>query len=74
MQIAKRGIKSGVHPALRVPNSAIDLCVRLCLAQTGDAVAVFPLAAFLEKFGALKALENIAFATQGGCCAQAAML
>ena len=39
-----------------------------------DAVAVLPLAAFLEEFGALKTLENIAFAAQGGRRAETAML
>jgi len=51
-----------------------ELRFGLRLAQTCDAVAGLPLAAFLEKFGALKALENIAFAAQSGRCAQAAML
>ena len=35
---------------------------------------VFPLAAFLEHFHALKALEHIPFAAQGGRRAQTAML
>jgi len=39
-----------------------SLGFRLGLAQTRDAVAIFPLAAFLEEFGALKTLENIALA------------
>ena len=51
-----------------------ELRFGLRLAQTGDAVAVFPLAAFLEKFRALKALEDIAFAAQSGRRAEAAML
>jgi len=62
------------HSALRIPNSAIELHVRLRLAQAGDAVAVLPLAALLEEFGALEALENIALATEGGRRAQTAML
>jgi hypothetical protein len=36
-------------------------------AEARDAVAGLPLAAFLEEFGALKTLEDIALATQGGC-------
>jgi hypothetical protein len=43
-------------------------------AKPGDAVAFFPLTAFLEKFEALKTLQNIAFSAQSGGCAQAAML
>ena len=43
-------------------------------AEAGDAVAVLPLAAFLEKFGALEALENIALAPEFGRRAQTAML
>jgi hypothetical protein len=43
-------------------------------AEAGDAVAVFALAAFFEEFRAFKTLEDIAFAAQGGRCAQAAML
>jgi hypothetical protein len=44
------------------------------LAEAGDAVAVFPLAAFLEDFDALKPLEDAAFAAQGGRGAEATML
>ena len=47
---------------------------RLRFAQSGDAVTGLPLAAFLEEFGALKALEDIALATEGGRRAQTAML
>jgi len=57
--------------AVRVPHLS---GFRLGLAETRDAVAGFPLAAFLEEFGALKTLENIAFAAQGGRRAEAAML
>jgi hypothetical protein len=35
--------------------------VGLGLAEALDAVALFPLAAFLEQFDALKTLQNIAF-------------
>jgi hypothetical protein len=62
------------HSALRIPNSAIELHIGFRLAETGDAVAVLPLAAFLEKLRAFEALENIAFATEGGRRAQTAML
>lgn len=57
-----------------VRHSPFGLRFRFGLAQTGDAVAGFPLAAFLEEFGALKALEDIAFAAQSGRRAEAAML
>jgi hypothetical protein len=43
-------------------------------AEAGDAVAVLPLAALFEKFGALKALEDIALAAEFGRRAQTAML
>jgi hypothetical protein len=55
-------------------HSSFALCLRLGLAETGDAVAGLPLAAFLEEFGALKTLEDIAFAAQSGRRAEAAML
>jgi hypothetical protein len=50
------------------------LHVGLSLAQAGDAVAGFPLAAFFKKFNAFKTLHDIALATQGGCRAETAML
>ncbi len=43
-------------------------------AEAGDAVAGFPLAAFLEEFEALKAFEHVSFTANGGGGAQAAML
>ena len=46
----------------------------LGFAETGDAVAVLPLAALLEKFGALEALEDIALAAELGYRAQTGML
>ena len=46
----------------------------LGFAETGDAVAVLPLAAFLEKLDALEAFKDIALAAQDGRCAQTAML
>jgi hypothetical protein len=48
--------------------------VRLGFAETRDAVALFPLAAFLEDFRAFKTLEDIALAAQGGRRAETAML
>jgi len=44
------------------------------LAQAGNAVAGFPLTAFLEQFQALKALEHVSFTAQGGGGAQTPML
>jgi hypothetical protein len=46
----------------------------LGFAQAGDAVAVFPLTAFLEQFRAFKTLEHIPFAAQHGGRAQTSML
>jgi len=60
--------------AFRVSCSSLKSGVRLGFAQTGDAVALFPLTAFFEQFGALKTLEHIPFATQGGGRAQTTML
>jgi hypothetical protein len=66
----ERGKEAGGKgpPFFRVPRSdfRVKLCFRLGLPQTGDAVAVFPLAAFLEQFRALKTLEHIPFAAQCG--------
>ena len=44
------------------------------LAKSGDAVALFPLAAFLENFQALKSFEHIPFPAQSGSRAQTTML
>ena len=81
VQSAERGARSaenlttrGFYSALRIPNSAIELDVGLRFAETGDTVAVLPLAALLEKFGALEALEDIALAAELGYRAQTAML
>jgi hypothetical protein len=46
----------------------------LGLAQTGDAVTLFPLAAFLEQLNALEALEHVSFAAQSGSRPQTTML
>jgi hypothetical protein len=60
----------------RTPHSEFrtGLRLRLGLPKSCDAVAVFPLAAFLEEFGTLEALEDIALATESGRRAQTAML
>src|SRR5438067_3109287 len=47
---------------------------RLGLAQAGDAIARFPLAAFLEQGDALEALEDVTIGAGGAGRAQAAML
>ena len=52
----------------------MDLHFRFGFAEAGDAVAVLPLAAFLEQLDALKAFEDIALAAQYGHCAQTAVL
>ena len=51
------------------------LSFRLGLAQTCNAIAVFPLIAFLEEFDAFEALQNVALAAHGGAgCSETAML
>src|SRR4051812_12966819 len=55
-------------------NSSLPSGLRLCLAQAGDAVAGFPLAAFLEQGDALEALEDVTIGAGGTGRAQAAML
>jgi hypothetical protein len=59
------------HSAFRIPHGSH---VGFGFAEAGDAVAVLPLAAFLEDFGALEAFEDIALAAKGGRRAQTAML
>jgi hypothetical protein len=48
--------------------------VRLGLAETLDAVADFPLAAFLEDFDALEALQDVAFHDEAGDALEAFVL
>ena len=48
--------------------------VRLGLAQSGDAIAWFPLTPLLEQRDALESFEDIALGTQRGGGAQTAML
>ena len=76
MRSAECGIRqrAAFYSALRIPNSAIELHVGFRLAETGDAVAILPLAALLKNFGALKAFEDIALAAELGYRAQTAML
>jgi hypothetical protein len=71
---ARRSVTSCGNSRHSPPVTRHSSGFRLGFAETRDAVAGLPLAAFLEEFGALKTLENIAFATKGGSCAQAAML
>jgi hypothetical protein len=59
---------------IRNLKSEIELHIRLGFAETGNAVAVLPLAALFEEFGALEALEDIALAAESGRRAQTAML
>jgi hypothetical protein len=56
------------------PQSAMELRVRLGFAQAGDALALLPLAAFLENLHAFKTFHDIALGTQVGGSAQASML
>jgi len=48
--------------------------VGLGLAQARDALAIFPLAAFLEHFEALEPLEHIPLAAQSCRCPKTSML
>ena len=47
---------------------------RFGFAETGDAVAAFPLTAFFKKRNTLETFEDIALAAKSGRCAQTAML
>src|SRR2546422_11091567 len=63
-----------VHSTLCTPHSAIGSGFRFGFAQTGDTVALLPLAPFLEQGNPLKTLEHIAFGADGADGAQARML
>jgi hypothetical protein len=73
---AKKPVESaGAAPrGLRYSAFRTYLGVFLGLAQSRDAVPRLPLAAFLEQFDPLKALEHISFAAQSGRRAQTPML
>ena len=68
---------SGSHAAPGGSTSE-PICARLGFAlgftQAGDAIAVFPLAAFFEHLDAFKAFENVSFAAQSGSGPQTPML
>jgi hypothetical protein len=51
-----------------------SLYLGLGLAKARDAVALFPLSAFLEDFNALEAFHYVALAAQSGRCAETTML
>jgi hypothetical protein len=76
---AEHGIKMarGTQEIFRVPRSEFfrtGLLRGFSLAEISDAVALFPLAALFEDGDALKALEHVAFAAQGGRGAETGML
>jgi nitrogenase molybdenum-iron protein alpha/beta subunit len=73
-EIRNRRKPESAIPIPRVSNFGFSLSFALGFAKACDAVALFPLTAFLEKFEPLKTLQNISFSTQSGGCAQAAML
>lgn len=58
----------------RKPPIENDSGVGLGLAETRDAVAIFPLTPFFEDFDALKAFHDVALSTESGSGAQAAVL
>jgi len=53
---------------------SVLLCVWLRLGQPEDALAAFPLAALLEQFHALEALQDVAFYRDGAGAFETAML
>ena len=57
-----------------VPLPKKELRVRFGLAEAGDAVAGFPLAALFKDFDALEALHNVAFCASGAGGPETAML
>jgi hypothetical protein len=70
LQIGYRAIQIRNRPS---NNSRSGSRLRLGLAQAGNAITVFPLAAFLEERDTLKAFESISFRAQCAGGAQAAM-
>ena len=82
MRASSRALKSKKlkvsAPDCRPPSLArrgvVSLGFRLCLAEAEHAVAFLPLAALLEEFDALEALENIAFGAQGAHGSETSML
>jgi hypothetical protein len=71
---ARHNLRSHTERESSRPSRGGESGIRLGFAQTGDAVAFLPLAAFFKEANALEALENIAFATRGGNGAQTTML
>jgi hypothetical protein len=65
---------NGTSFVIRHSLFVIWLRFRFGLAQAGDFVAGFALAAFLQEGRALKTLQNVALAAQGGRRAETAML
>ena len=68
---------TSAHPcgSARTPRPAKkELCLAFGLAEAGDAVAGFPLAALFEEFDALEALEDVAFGASGAGGSETAML
>jgi len=61
------------RPALK-GTEAVGLDVGLGLAETGDAVALFPLATLFQDGDALEALEDVAFDDDAGGTLEAFML
>jgi len=64
-QKQNRRIENKLHPAVFVKLIARGLGVGLGLAEADDFIPGFELAAFLEQFDALKALQNVAFSRDG---------
>jgi hypothetical protein len=71
---AEKKIPARTLRVFRVPCSALGLSFGFGFAKAGDAVATFPLAAFFQKFDALKSFEDVAFAAESAGGAETTML
>jgi hypothetical protein len=72
MRICAFFVVAKFHAAPR--GAGQGLLLALGLAQTSDAVALFPLAALFQKIDAFKTLENVTLFTRGARGTQTSML
>jgi hypothetical protein len=63
-----------MQPSLEKSSRNEDLHLHPSLAQTRDAVAFLPLAAFLKDLNAFKALENVALSAERAGPSETTML
>jgi hypothetical protein len=66
--------KAGSRSTACLSKTGRESDVRLRLAQTLDAIAGLPLAAFLEQINALEAFEDVAFDDESGDSLEAFVL